>query len=286
MKIAFIGAGKVGFSLGKYLTTRGIPVSGYFSRSELSAQQAAAFTQARPYDSLEKILEDHDLLFLTVPDGTISPLWEKLRTLPIKNKIICHCSGALSSDVFFNIEALGAFGYSVHPLFPISSRTQSYPQLAHAFSGRLDTVKALLENLGNPVQVIGKKDKEKYHASAVIAANFTVALASIGSDLLTQCGFSKDDALTALTPLMVANVENIAQFKLEGALTGPVERNDFSTVEKHLDCLDDVTRSLYKTLSLELVMIAQNKHPDRDFLYLEEMLHHEKHRNHHFEPEE
>jgi predicted dinucleotide-binding enzyme len=47
MKIGFIGAGKVGFSLGKYFCEHGLDVIGYFSRNPQSALQAAEFTGTR-----------------------------------------------------------------------------------------------------------------------------------------------------------------------------------------------------------------------------------------------
>ena len=37
MKIGFIGAGKVGFSLGKYLMENSTTVSGYYSKNENSS---------------------------------------------------------------------------------------------------------------------------------------------------------------------------------------------------------------------------------------------------------
>ena len=43
MKIGFIGAGKVGFSLGQFFVQGGLPVTGYYSRHRGSAQEAAAF---------------------------------------------------------------------------------------------------------------------------------------------------------------------------------------------------------------------------------------------------
>lgn len=44
MRAGIIGAGKVGFSLGKYLVERGIPVTGYYSRNPVSAKEAPEFT--------------------------------------------------------------------------------------------------------------------------------------------------------------------------------------------------------------------------------------------------
>lgn len=100
MKAGFIGAGKVGFSLGKYLKERGTELTGYYSRSSRSAIEAAEFTDTKSYENLADIVNDSDTLFITVPDGAIGTVWEELRNLPIKDKNICHCSGSISSTVF------------------------------------------------------------------------------------------------------------------------------------------------------------------------------------------
>ena len=51
--IGFIGAGKVGFSMGKYLSDSGEHLSGYYSRTLESAEQAATFTGAKAFDTFQ-----------------------------------------------------------------------------------------------------------------------------------------------------------------------------------------------------------------------------------------
>ena len=86
MRAGFIGAGKVGFTLGKYLAMHGIEISGYYSRTPASAKEAAEFTQSRYYTSIEEITKDSDTLFLTVPfRGYSHPANQK-------NKIYKICS--------------------------------------------------------------------------------------------------------------------------------------------------------------------------------------------------
>ena len=101
MKAGFIGAGKVGFSLGKYLVSNGVAVTGYYSKSLKSAEEAADFTKTKTYNSIASILKDSDTIFVTVPDGIIKEIWDYMRNLDVKNKNICHCSGSMSSAVFF-----------------------------------------------------------------------------------------------------------------------------------------------------------------------------------------
>mgnify|MGYP001623180088 CR=1 FL=1 len=106
MKIGFIGAGKVGTSMGKYLTERGIEINGYYSKTVRSAEEAADFTNTRVYTTISSLAEDSDGVFVTVPDGAIGDVWEQLKMLPIKNKIISHFSGSLSSEIFSDIRSL------------------------------------------------------------------------------------------------------------------------------------------------------------------------------------
>ena len=134
MKIGFIGAGRVGFTLGKYFCEHGVEVAGYYSRNIQSAKEAAEFTHSRVYDVPAKLLEACDILFLTVPDGIIPQIYRELCQESIRGKILCHASGAAAAgETFPDIEARGACGYSVHPLFAVSDKYHSYRELTDVF---------------------------------------------------------------------------------------------------------------------------------------------------------
>ncbi|MBP1591732.1 MAG: NAD(P)-binding domain-containing protein, partial [Oscillospiraceae bacterium] len=51
MKIGFIGAGKVGFTLGKYFAENGMELSGYYSSSVASAKEAAEITGSEYFEN-------------------------------------------------------------------------------------------------------------------------------------------------------------------------------------------------------------------------------------------
>ena len=114
MKVGFIGAGKVGFSLGKYFKTHGVNVVGYYSKTPESAKSAADFTGTKVYGTIADIVRDSDTIFVTVPDGQICMVWDCIKNLDIKNKNICHCSGSISSAAFFVGEKNCASGYYLH----------------------------------------------------------------------------------------------------------------------------------------------------------------------------
>ena len=271
MEIGFIGAGKVGTSMGKYLTERGVKVSGYYSRTYQSAAEAADFTGTRAYETIESLVEDNEAVFLTVPDGAITSVWEQIRVLPIQNKIISHFSGSLSSAVFSDISRRGAYGYSIHPLFAINDRFRSCRELSRAVftiegdEVRLQQLKYLFSGLGNRVVVIGQENKTLYHAAAAMASNLYVGLVGECERLLESCGFSAEDAHEALSPLIEGNTENIVKYGPEAALTGPIERNDAATVLAHLNALEGNDREVYQVLSREVLRVAEEKHSDRNY---------------------
>lgn len=278
MRIGLIGAGKVGFSLGKYLSEHGNTISGYYSRNPESAREAAEFTGTRYFETMEQLVQDSEVLFLTVPDGTIALVWDQLKCMQIRDKVICHCSGVLSSEVFSDKAAVGCSTYSIHPLLAVNSKLHSYRELSTTLftiegdADRKSEMTAMFEACGNQVISLAPTDKIRYHAAAVFASNLVLGLAETAMEELQQCGFTEDTARAALAPFMMANCSHLLEHPLEGCLTGPVERADTGTVEKHLGCLEGENREIYRLLSRKALKIARSKNPERDYETLEDTL--------------
>ena len=101
LRIAFIGAGKVGCSLARYLGESGAAdIAGFFSRSESSAREAVEFAGGEVFTTLSEVAEAADAVFVTTPDGAIREVAEELAAggVDLDGKIIIHCSGATSSE--------------------------------------------------------------------------------------------------------------------------------------------------------------------------------------------
>jgi predicted short-subunit dehydrogenase-like oxidoreductase (DUF2520 family) len=278
MKIGFIGAGKVGFTLGKYFTEQNIVVSGFYNRHPEVAIEAAEFTGTRYYDTMENLIRDSEVIFITVPDNAIAEVWEQLKQLQVKDKIICHCSGALSSAVFSDITNYECYGYSIHPLFAVNSKTESYKELSRALFTiegneiHREQLADIVRACGNKVVFLNPEHKVRYHCAAVFASNLINGIMETAVAELVQCGFEPSDALEALAPLSINNVEHLEEGSLEAALTGPVERGDTQTVKKHIDNISGDSRAIYILLSKRVLQIAKRKNPERDYRKMEELL--------------
>ena len=278
MKFGFVGAGKVGCSLGKYLSEHEITVTGYYSRSEESAKWAAKYTRSEVFHSLQELAEQSDAVFLTVPDRSIASVYDELKNAMTKPMCFIHCSGLLSSEVFEGSSEVPSYGYSIHPLSAVCSKEDSYRD----FSSTVFTIEGhpryinelteLFRALGNEVILIDRSDKIRYHAAAAMASNLVVGLLSQSMNLMTQCGFSPQQAAKALKSLVKGNVEHVFETGCMDALTGPVERGDVITVKAHLEGLPASYRETYRALSRELLRLAKQKHPEQDYGLMEKLL--------------
>lgn len=272
MRIGIIGAGKVGTTLGKYLSIHGKNVTGFYSRTHESADEAATFAETETYSSLCKLVEESDVIFITTPDGVIPQVWGELLHQDISNRIICHFSGSLSSHVFSGREEAGASGISMHPMYAFSDKFHSYEQFHTAYltlegdPEAIAVMKPMWEAIGHHVLTLKAEDKIKYHAAAAMASNEMLGLMQASLDILSECGFSEKDSMALLTPLVQGNIASMLEKGCVNALTGPVERGDAQTVRKHLQALEgSKAGKIYQSLGGTMVELAKRRNPDRDY---------------------
>ncbi len=269
VRIAFIGAGKVGCSLARYLGESGAAeLAGFFSRTPEHAQEAAAIAGGAVFGSALEATLAADLVFITTPDTGIATAAAELAAsasregVGLAGKKFAHCSGALAADALAPLRGAGAAVASCHPLYAVSSRFDCWQELARAWftlegdDAAVETLEGLLTKCGNHVARIPADQKTRYHAAAVMASNLVVGLYETAASELAACGFSPADAERALAPLFLGNAEHIAVDGVAASLTGPAARGDEATVNAHLSCLCGDTKRVYELLTRVLYSIA------------------------------
>ena len=282
MKIGLIGAGRVGCSLGKYLAEKGKTVTGFFSKSFESAARAAEFTSTdslsvMAFHDMEELVALSDTLIITTPDDEIGKVWDRMKEMSINERIICHVSGSLSSDVFTGIDKKQAYGASIHPLLAFRDKYSSYEQLHNSFftlegdETALRGMESLLQELGNPYRIIERKAKAAYHCAASILSNDVLALLEMGYGLLQECGFTEKEARESTASLIRGNVENVLKNGTLSSMTGPIVRGDVSTVEKHLQVLKGEDREIYLLLGKRLLKMAAINDPQKNYGKMEKI---------------
>jgi predicted short-subunit dehydrogenase-like oxidoreductase (DUF2520 family) len=266
-KIAFIGAGKAGLSIGGHFIKKGFDVCGFYDINF----NAKNMRGLKKFTALKELVLYADIIFITAPDCQISKIWTELKKLPLKNKIICHTSGALSSQAFKNIDKTGAAGLSAHPLYALSNTAADLDGATFVIEGggvKQKYMRELFKTANNPVIIINPKKKILYHAACVMASNLVSALLQITEDL-----FKKANVPPAVyQKLFFDNASNVFKNGLIKSLTGPVERGDATTIRRHIKALRGSERNIYVGLSKILLSAAKLKNPRRDYRALEKEL--------------
>lgn len=289
MKIGFVGAGKVGCSMGLLFQKKEITISGYYSKSITSSIYAANLTNSTSYDSLDQLIMESDLIFLTVTDQEIIPVWEKIKqTKAILNcnlAGVVHCSGIYDKKVFSDASRFKIEVGSLHPLCAVHSREDGYLNLMKSLFS-IEGTPAMISLLNDLVQklelshvILNADSKVRYHTAAVWSSNLMLALLRMSLNMMVSCGLTHEQAFQGVLSLAEGNLENIRKVGFEKALTGPVERNDGETVKMHLLHLSDSEKMIYRILSSQNLELAQLRHPDDDFGLIKEMLNYEEHSN-------
>lgn len=281
MKIGFIGAGKAGNSVARYLKSPVTEISGFYSKTYEHAKDAADDIQSAAFLNLKDVISASDIIFITTPDSIIEEIWNLIKTearketVELNNKIFCHCSGSLSSEVFKCCSDYGASACAAHPMQAISSKETDLTGTFFTVDGTepaRTVIKQLLEEKGNRVGIIDSSCKKKYHMAASTASNLVIGLVEMSINALKECGFSRETAQEMLTPLIRGNINNVCENSTVSALTGPVERSDYETVTAHLEQLTGEEKEIYRLLSRQLIRVAQEKNPTRDYSKLKEIL--------------
>jgi predicted short-subunit dehydrogenase-like oxidoreductase (DUF2520 family) len=176
---------------------------------------------ARLRDRGVELRENAELVLLCVPDSAIAEVAASIEPGPW----VGHTSGATPLAALAPHERR----FGLHPLQTFTRR-RGPEQLDGAWAAVVaETCEArdvglwLAETLGLRPFDLPDDARPLYHAGAAIASNYLVTLHRVASELLTAAGAPP----AALEPLMRRTIENGFE------LTGPIERGDWETVERH-----------------------------------------------------
>jgi predicted short-subunit dehydrogenase-like oxidoreductase (DUF2520 family) len=224
--VRIIGPGRAGSSLGRALAGAGWSVDGPLGRGDDPVGAAGGV----------------DLLVLAVPDAAIPGLAAAVS--PVPGTVVAHLSGSLGLDVL----APHARRTSIHPLVALPDAEVGAQRLAAGahFAVAGDPLGSqVVAALDGRALHVDDERRVAYHAAACIASNHLVALLGQVERVAGTAGVP----LGAYLDLVRDTVDNVARLGPARALTGPVSRGDWGTVDRHLAALDPSERPAYEALA-------------------------------------
>lgn len=245
-RIGFVGAGHVGAVLAPAFHNAGWPVTAVASRDEAKRNELTALVPgSRGFAEPNAVLDEADVIFLTVPDDALPALAAELHLY--SGQALVHTSGALPAAVLAPAQAAGTSVGSFHPLVAFADRELALASLVGATIA-LEGDPSILPLLADLAESIGARPvrlpegtKTAYHAAASLAAGGVVALLDALAEIGAQSGFDEATALSIYLPLTRQALANAEALGTAQALTGPVLRGDAGTLRAHLEFIRSET---------------------------------------------
>ena len=240
--LTIVGPGRVGRAIAGAAAAAGIETT-LVGRAELARELPVA-----------------EATLLCVPDSAIEEACAAVARHPGATRFVGHTSGATGLDALGSAAAAGAPVFSIHPLQTVRGEPSDLAGAFCAVSGHdreaLDFAERLARSLGMTPFEVAEDKRAAYHAAAVIASNFLVALEESAAGLLEGAGVA--DARELLAPLVMRTAANWSEHGA-AALTGPIARGDHATVAGHLKALaeeDPELLPLYRALADRTIALA------------------------------
>jgi len=256
----------VGQAIGRLLYENNQPVVCVAGRTLERARAAAIFIGSDVEAvSLAELPERTPRVLICVPDSALDSL---AGGLELRAGIALHTCGARGADALEPLAGHGVSCGAIHPLQTITDPLTGARVLrgaAFAISGdgpALAWAEQIVHAAHGRALRIADSERPLYHAAAVMASNYLVALIAAAEELMAAAGIAPADARYALAPLASASLENTLRAGPAAALTGPIERGDASTVAAHLEALSaasDTVKRLYLAASLQTLALARKR---------------------------
>jgi predicted short-subunit dehydrogenase-like oxidoreductase (DUF2520 family) len=266
-KVCIIGFGKLGSHL-------------YYALNKTSKYRVHYVVKNSKAVFSPQKLSECNVIFICTPDSSIIEVVKELRkkSFVLLNKYIFHTSGAFDSGLLKPLEDKGAFTGSFHPVQTFEARVKSHNKRVNGIyiitEGNTKAVKKgneIARALHSKFVTLGKDEKILHHINSVIASNYLVCffyqiekISHLISNVYTHGkgrlnGFKKSTFLNIYKPLIEQTLKNIKKKGIQKSLTGPISRNDLSTVKAHIKIIKKKMPAIlefYSLMGKQAVQIA------------------------------
>ncbi|MEY3367985.1 MAG: hypothetical protein RI973_1140 [Bacteroidota bacterium] len=257
--ILLFGAGKLGWHLGQRLKERGCPLVQVFSRDQDRAAELGSLLNVAWTNKLEELRHESGLVILAVRDDAILTVAQQLHAGGFEDRLIVHTSGAMP------LAALA----EVHPragvLYPLQTfsrqRKPDFEEIPFCIAAREPrdeiVLSAFASRLSQHVHLINDEQRLALHVAAVFANNFTNHMYHISWQLLE----GERLPFELLLPLIRETAARLSDGSPASMQTGPASRGDSSTLQRHLDWLEQYPahRELYQLLSQRIAEASRKQ---------------------------
>lgn len=274
LKIGFIGASKMGTVLARYFQKKELTLSGFYSTNSDALAETCKILNCFQFSTMDELFQQSDIVFITTKDHEIATQCLRINELAgslVSKKYLYHGSGALSSEIFESLihKPLGVG--SLHPMASFHDKSMELDFMdttIFALEGEdLSVLEQLLGHTQNKFIIIDKHKKTEYHIACVAMTSFFISLYRFSEQLFNDCLVKNQDPedFTSKLPKKSDDSLILLQFaetmikklktgiSAKEALTGPLIRQDYATLQQHMKQLTNNNKKIYQALSYQLL---------------------------------
>lgn len=236
VKIAIIGTGNVGSYLSHALAVKGFLVQSFGRKpNDTTDPQSEVYLQPNHFD----------LILLCVNDTSIADVSEAIQET---DTLIAHVSGATPLMAIAKKHSYRAVFY---PLMSLKGASEidaaTIPFCLEANDkNALSALKEVVTALGAKWNLVNSEERTHLHLAAVLAHNFSNHLHYKAQEVMDSAGLD----FRILLPLLENALKSLQHTPAKDMQTGPAIRQDETTINRHLDLLQDPTTiDIYKLLT-------------------------------------
>jgi predicted short-subunit dehydrogenase-like oxidoreductase (DUF2520 family) len=249
-----IGSGNVATTFAQAFVAKGVSVVAVYSRNFNNAEELSKRVGGVATNNLAKLPTNADLYLIAINDNAIEQVSRQINV----NGLVVHTSGCAAMNALKNNKRYGVF-YALQTFKKSASINLDHvPFLIEAADKKDETLMFnFASKFSNNVQLANTSQRQALHVAAVFANNFTNHMYAMAKQLVEQNQLSYD----LLKPLILQTAQNAVVFNPADVQTGPVVRNDTTTISTHLEVLQQYPeyRQIYELLSLSIRTLHNSK---------------------------
>ncbi len=245
MIISIIGSGNTATVLGRIFKEKNHTINEIAGRNKIEVIKLAEELNANACIELKELNKNSDVYIIAVKDNAVA---EASAQLKLDEKVVAHTAGSISINILKNTAKNYGVLYSLQSLRKEISYLPGIPFLIDANNGFTnDILFRLAASVATSVTNADDETRLQYHVSAVIVSNFTNHLFALAKN---YCDKTKTD-FNLLLPLIDETVNRLHYYEPSAMQTGPAIRNDETTMQKHLQLLNDFPqlKNIYELMS-------------------------------------
>ena len=272
--LAIVGPGRIGKAIGRLLKEAGFDVRFVAARRLARARSGARFIgDGEPLALLDPRLTLARTVLLTTTDRAVPEVAKALAVQPggrhaWRGKIVLHTCGSLPASVLRPLKRRGAAIGSMHPFQTVPDASAGVRDLLGCYwsvegdAAAQRVARKYIHALQGTAFQLRSGQRALYHLSAFLVSPTVVVLMERSARLLRRAGVPNHVARPMLRQFVTETIRNFTALGARCALTGPVVRGDWPTVERHLAALRKVAPDLvplYKEFLHGMLRLAEER---------------------------